>query len=311
MSSEEDTLSGEVHAAGSKPIQGWLTPRNGYFLGLMILTAIIFIHPLAVVIGSSVSADQYSQVLVVAPISVALLYLERSAIFAKLNYARPGAVLLAVLIGIFACISFVARGMDASAYISLSILLFSGCCIAVFWFSYGRAALWSGFFPLCFLVCMTPLPDALRNRVIVFLQYGSAVVTDWFFNVANIPFARDGVVIILPTVTIEIAQECSGIRSSVILVLAGLVLGHLFLRKTWSKFALVVLLVPLTIAKNALRIFSLSTLGMYVDPSFLTGRLHHQGGIVFFAASFIALWSLVWILQKFEGKAAKTISPSS
>jgi len=58
------------------------------------------------------------------------------------------------------------------------------------------------------------VPDALRNRVIVFLQHGSAVGTDWFFSVANIPFSRDGVVIALPTVSIEIAQECSGIRSS-------------------------------------------------------------------------------------------------
>ena len=130
---------------------------------------------------------------------------------------------------------------------------------------------------------------------------------------ANIPFSRDGVVIALPTVTIEIAQECSGIRSSLILVIAGLVLGHLFLGKTWSKFVLVALLVPLTIAKNALRIFTLSTLGIYVNPSFLTGRLHHQGGIVFFAASFVALWGMVWTLQNFEGRAvaAKTVAQSS
>jgi len=48
---------------------------------------------------------------------------------------------------------------------------------------------------------------------------------------------------------------------------------------------------------------------MYVDPSFLSGRLHHQGGIVFFVVSFIGLWAMVWILQKFEGKsvAAKTV----
>ena len=156
---------------------------------------------------------------------------------------------------------------------------------------------------------MTPLPDSLRHRVIVFLQYGSAVVTDWFFSAANIPFSRDGVIIVLPTVTIEIAQECSGIRSSVILVIAGLVLGHLFLRKIQSKVILLALLVPLTIAKNAFRIFSLSTLGMYVNPSFLSGRLHHEGGIVFFAVAFVALWAMVWILQKFEGQpvAVKTI----
>jgi exosortase/archaeosortase family protein len=74
----------------------------------------------------------------------------------------------------------------------------------------------------------------------------------------------------------------------------------------------VILLVPLTIIKNAFRIFTLSTLGMYVNPSFLSGRLHHQGGIVFFAVSFMALWIMVWGLQKFEGRsvAVKTVPQS-
>jgi len=275
----------------------------------MVLAAIIFVRPLAVVLGSAVSVDQYSQILVVPPISIALLYLEQKGIFARLSFAWLGVVFFTAFVAIFAWISIFDHGMDASEYISLSVLLFSGCVIAAFWFAYGNAALQKGLFPLCFLVFMTPLPDGPRERVITFLQYGSAVVTDWFFSLSGIPFSRGGVIIVLPTVTIEIAQECSGIRSSMILVIAGLVLGHLFLRKTWSKVILIALLVPMTIIKNALRIFTLSTLGMYVNQSFLTGRLHHQGGVVFFAAAFIILWGMVWVLQKFEGKpvAPKTV----
>jgi hypothetical protein len=51
---------------------------------------------------------------------------------------------------------------------------------------------------------------------------------------------------------------------------------------------------------------------MYVNPSFLTGRLHHQGGIVFFAVAFVALWVIVWILQKIEGQraSAKAVTQS-
>ena len=307
MPSEQNRLPEKVRGT-AEPAE-WLTVRNGCFASLIVLAVAIFFRPLALVIGSSFSVDQYSQILVVPPISVALIYLEWNTIFAKVAFSKLGGAVFAVFAVTFVCITFLARGIDASTYISLSILLFSGCSIAAFLCSYGSAAFRSALFPVCFLVFMTPLPDALRERVIVFLQYGSALVTDWFFTVANIPFSRDGVIIMLPTVTIEIAQECSGIRSSLILVIAGLVLGHLFLRKTWSKAALVILLVPLTIAKNGLRIFTLSTLGMYVDPSFLSGRLHHRGGIVFFIVSFIGLWAMIWILQKFEGKsvAAKTV----
>ena len=282
--------------------QIWFNRHSAWFLGLAILAIIIFIKPLAIVVGSSVSVDQYSQILIAAPLSVALVYLEKSAIYARVSFSKWGAVAFAVACGAFATTMVFAAALEPSLVISISILLFSFCCIAAFWFSYGDKALWSGLFPVCFLVVMTPLPDALRLHVITFLQYGSAVVTDWFFSAANIPFSRDGVIIMLPTVTIEIAQECSGIRSSMILVIAGLVLAHLFLRKIHSKIILLVLLVPLTIIKNALRIFSLSTLGMYVNESFLTGRLHHQGGVVFFALAFFALWALVWILQKVEGR---------
>jgi len=298
---ESQTLTGE---AQSKVEQGWRTPQNIWFLGLLALAVIVFIKPLAVVVRGSFSEDQYSQMLVIPPLSAALIYLEQKSIFARVNFTRLAVLFFAVFIAFFAALSFFNRSFDPSIYISLSILLFSVCCIAAFWFSYGGKAVWTGLFPLGFLILMTPLPDAWRERVIVFLQHGSAVISDWFFNAANIPYTREGVIIVLPSVTIEIAQECSGIRSSLILFIAGLVLGHLFLRKIHSKIILVLLLVPLTIIKNAFRIFSLSTLGMYVNPSFLSGRLHHQGGIVFFAVAFVALWVMVWVLQKIEGQPA-------
>jgi len=284
--------------------QGWFAAPNIYFFGLLALAAIVFIKPLIFVISGSFTEDQYSQMLTVPPLSAALLYLEQKSIFVHLSFSRLAAVFFAALIFLFVGLSFLKGEVDPSVYISLSILLFSACCMAAFWFSYGSKAAWAAMFPLGFLVLMTPLPDAWRERVITFLQYGSAVVTDWFFSVANIPFSRDGVIIVLPSVTIEIAQECSGIRSSLVLFIAGIVLGHLFLRKIQSKGILVLLLIPLTIIKNALRIFALSTLGMYVNPSFLSGRLHHQGGIVFFAIAFLALWLMVWVLQKIEGRPA-------
>ena len=283
-------------------IEGWFTTRNIVFLCLICTASVLFFRPLAIVVGSSVSADQYSQVLVVPPISLTLLYLERNSIFANLSYNRMGIVVFTLCSFLFVFLTFSGRTMDHSVYIALAILLSCGCSLGAFLFCYGPTAFRRATFPLCFLVLMTPLPDTLRNRVIVFLQYGSAVVTDWFFSLARIPYSRDGVIIVLPSVTIEIAQECSGIRSSLILVIGGLVLGHLFLRKMWTRAVMIGLLVPLTIAKNGLRIFALSTLGMYVDPSFLSGRLHRQGGIVFFAISFVALWLLVWILQKLEGQ---------
>ena len=274
--------------------------REAYFVGLIILAVVIFYRPLWIVVGSSFSVDQYSQVLVVAPLSVLLLYMEKRKIFARTAFSQAGVGLYVVFIGAFTYLARSASAIDASNYIALSILLFTACCIAAFLSSYGFQALQAGAFPVFFLILMTPLPDGLRNQAITFLQYGSAYVTDWLFTASGIPFTRAGVILALPSVTIEIAQECSGIRSSLILVISGLILGHLFLKSGWSKLALLVLLIPFTIIKNGIRIFTLSTLGMYVNPSFLTGRLHHEGGIVFFALALAGVWGAIWLLQGFE-----------
>jgi exosortase len=294
---------------GSRP--GVTNLRHACLLGLLIFAAGIFHGPLAVLVGSSVSVEQYSQILVVAPISALLLYMERRKVFAHVAYNVPGGVLYLALMCGFAYVARHAGTMDPSNYMSLSVLLFAGCCIAAFLFCYGFAACRVAAFPLFFLMLMTPMPDWLRERTITFLQNGSAVVTDWFFTAARIPFRREGVVLTLPVVTIEIAQECSGIRSSIVLFLVALVLGHLYLKSGWSNLALALLLVPLTIVKNGLRIFTLSTLGMYVDPSFLTGRLHHHGGFVFFALAFMGLWFVIWMLQKLEGVVAHERHPAA
>ncbi len=285
--------------------------RHAFLLGMVVVAAGIFHGPLTVLVGSSVSVEQYSQILVVVPISVLLLYMERKRILAHVAYSVPGGVLYLALLGAFAYVAGHSATMDPSSYISLSILLFAGCCISAFLFSYGVQAARAAAFPLFFLVLMTPMTDSLRERTITFLQNGSAVVTDWFFTAARIPFRREGVVLTLPIVTIEIAQECSGIRSSIVLFLVGLVLGHLYLKSGWSNLALALLMVPLTIFKNGMRIFTLSTLGMYVDRSFLTGNLHHHGGFVFFALAFVGLWFVIWMLQKFEGFAAGAKHPAA
>ena len=117
---------------------------------------------------------------------------------------------------------------------------------------------------------------------------------------AHVPFVRHGVVLQLPRIDIYVAEECSGIRSSLVLILSSLVLGHLYLKSFWSKTLLMLAVVPMTIAKNGLRIFVLSTLGIYVNPSFLSGRLHHQGGFIFFGLAFAGLVVFIWFFQKLE-----------
>jgi exosortase len=137
--------------------------------------------------------------------------------------------------------------------------------------------------------------------VIYLLQAGSAWITAGLFDLAGVPTLRDGFVFHLPSVTIEIAKECSGIRSSIAVLIIALLLVHFGLQSFWKKSLFIVCALFVMILKNGIRIASLTLLAMYVDPGFLTGKLHHEGGVVFFLVGLAFLIPVLCLLRRSEG----------
>jgi exosortase/archaeosortase family protein len=90
------------------------------------------------------------------------------------------------------------------------------------------------------------------------------------------------------------------------LLVTTMVLAQLLLRSPWRKALVIGLAVPLSVAKNGLRIFTIAMLGTRVDPGYLTGKLHHQGGIVFFGIALIAVFALLWIFRRGENWPLKS-----
>jgi exosortase/archaeosortase family protein len=84
------------------------------------------------------------------------------------------------------------------------------------------------------------------------------------------------------------------------LLVTTMVLAQLLLRSPWRKALLICMAVPLSVAKNGLRIFTIAMLGTRVDPKFLTGKLHRDGGIVFFTIALLATFALLWVLRRGE-----------
>jgi exosortase/archaeosortase family protein len=54
------------------------------------------------------------------------------------------------------------------------------------------------------------------------------------------------------------------------------------------------------IIKNGVRIATLTLLANYVNPQFLFGRLHRQGGFVFFLLGLALLLPVFWWLKRRE-----------
>src|ERR1700687_5194105 len=77
-----------------------------------------------------------------------------------------------------------------------------------------------------------------------------------------------------------------------------------FLRSTWRRLTLCILVIPIAILKNGLRIVTRSTLAIDVNPGFLHGNLHHQGGIVFFVIALLPMALILVLLQTGENPRA-------
>ena len=147
-----------------------------------------------------------------------------------------------------------------------------------------------------------PLPEVLLSHVITGLQYASAEVTYFLFKLTPLPVFREGFYFALPGLDIEIARKCSGIRSSMALLITCMLASHLLLRRWWSRSVVLFLVYPLAVFKNALRIVILCLLTLYVDERFFEEGLHSREGVVFFCLALIILLPILLGLRKLESR---------
>ncbi len=184
----------------------------------------------------------------------------------------------------------------------LAVMVFSFLCFlaAGAFFLLGWNWIKVVLFPAAFLLFMIPLPDAAVNSIEHFLMAVSAEAVDVFYSLAGIPYLRDDQVFQLPGITLVVAQECSGIRSSWVLVITSLVASYLFLRSPWRRAVLVGLVIPLGILRNGFRVLVLGWLCVHEGPHMIDSDIHHKGGPIFFALSLIPLFLMLWWLRRGE-----------
>jgi len=200
-------------------------------------------------------------------------------------------------------------GLSESGRLSTAVLAMVLMWMGGFALCYGKQTLQAAAFALCLTAFMIPLPTIILSKIVTVLQNGSAEVAYAIFKIAHVPVLRQGLKFSLPGVNIEIAEECSGIRSSMSLFIVSLIAGHIFLKTAWKKVCFSVATIFVVIFKNGVRIATLSWLGAYVNRDFLFGSLHHRyGGLVFSALSFAILLPLLMLLREPVGQLDGRIS---
>ncbi len=272
-----------------------------------IATAILvlcFSLPLYDLMRFAATDKLYSYILLIPFITMYLAWLKKSDISRDFEPARKlaGVFLAAGLVVIggywFAIYSHAQLApVDYLAWTTLAFLLFftSGGCLFL-----GQKNMRVFAFAFGFLFFMIPLPALLRHEIETSLQFGSAAVAEWFFVLSNTLYFREGLDFKLTGITLEVAPECSGIHSSVALLITSVLAGYLFLRRPWKRVALALFVIPLAVVRNGFRIFVLGELCVHIGPEMINSPIHHRGGPLFFILSLIPFFLLLIYLRKSE-----------
>jgi len=291
---------------------GYLTPWKRWFIlgAWVLLSLLLFTKPLTDLIQLAWQDATASHILLVPFISAWLLYIDARGnalnngfdIRSALAFLFP-AILIAILPAY--CTSCLPRDR-LSLYILSFVLLLVGGFVLILGFAKAKASS----FALAILLFLIPIPDLILNRIIYWLQMGSAAIAQVLFDLSGAPVLREGFIFRLPRMSIEVAAECSGIRSSLALLILALLVAHFSFRPTWKRAVFVIAGLCMMLIKNGIRIATLTLLANYVDPDFLYGKLHRRGGVVFFLIGLALLLPVYWYLRKGEEGRANFIAES-
>jgi exosortase C (VPDSG-CTERM-specific) len=285
--------------------------------GLMAVTAILticFSKPLYDLAWYSLNSELHSYIPLIPLISLYLIWSKRRSLALACRPA-PRLAVLSLLGGFATLVAYwwavkIGWRPDTEDYLALMTLSYLLFFLAGSFVFLGRETLRTIAFPVGFLIFSVPFPGFLQSWMECFLQHSSAQAADVLFRMSATPIFRQGLVFELPGFSLEVAPECSGIHSTLVLFITSLLAGHLFLRAPWNRALLTLGVIPLAILRNGLRIFIIGQLCVRVSPDMINSYIHRHGGPIFFALSLIPFFLLLIFLRKTEsgsGQAGKDV----
>jgi exosortase len=140
------------------------------------------------------------------------------------------------------------------------------------------------------LVLAIPLPTILFNQITFPLQILASTLASQLLQLVGVPVLRDGNIIQLPAMPLEVAEACSGIRSLMSLFTVAVIYGYFLERQTWRRVVLALSSLPIAVTANVVRIFGTGLCVQYWDPDKALGFFHEFSGWLMFLVSLACLY---------------------
>lgn len=242
-------------------------------------------------VGQWAHDPNYSHGFFVPAFSAFVLWSERD----KLRRLRTEPCASGLLVLLFGMAVLTAGTLGAELFFSRVSLLFTlaGLVILTCGWNFMRAI----FFPWIFLLFMIPIPAIILNQITFPLQLLASRTAAHTLPWMGVPVLREGNIIQLPAMALEVAEACSGIRSLMSLATLAIIYGYLLEPRIAIRWILALASVPIAVIANSFRIIGTGLLVQYWDPEKAQGFFHTFSGWLIFVVSLLMLFALHRALQ--------------
>jgi exosortase len=277
---QTESASPRPASAGVRAIPPW------EWVVLGILTLWLYSTTLMHLIGQWRADPNFSHGFFVPLFSAFVIWQERDRLAGISR--RPSWAGLIVLVAGLAMLVVGRLGAELFLDRASLLLVLAGVVILFLGWDFFRALL----FPWAFLLLMIPIPNIVFNEITFPLQLLASRVAATVLPILGVPVLRQGNVINLPAMPLEVAEACSGIRSLLSLLTLAVIYGYLTEKRLWVRWVLAIASVPITVLANDVRIVGTGLLVQYWDPEAAQGYFHASWGFIIFVISLLMLYGL-------------------
>jgi len=270
------------------------TTQKNWLAGALVAVGFVFLfhQVFTKLVADWYNDDNYSHGFLIVPIAAYLAWERRHRFWSA--PVRPSLLGLVVVAGSV----LVLTGGVLGSELFMTRIAILGMLVGTLLFLFGWGRLRVLVFPIAFLLLMIPIPAIIFNQIAFPLQLLASRFGESVMNAANVPVLREGNVLVLANITLEVAQACSGIRSLVSLLTLAIVLGYFADPRMWVRILIAVASVPVAVITNGARVAGTGLAAHHFGPAAAEGFLHEFSGWLVFIAAFALLLFVQQVIAK-------------
>jgi len=274
------SFASDSKAAVDSLLSAWTVA--GLLQGIVLATLIVLLYRNVAsnLVAQWIQDPNYSHGFFIPLFCAWVIWKERSRL--QRVDKKPTWVGLLIMIGALGVLLLGVLGAENFLSRSSLVFLIAGMII----YFCGWTALHTLLFPWACLFLMIPIPAIIFNQVALPLQFLAAKLASGMLALVGIPVLREGNIIHLPSLSLDVVEACSGIRSLVSLLTLAVVCGYLLGSRPLHRLLLVITAVPVAVVANSFRIMGSGMLGEYWSPEKAEGFFHLFSGLLVFLVSF-------------------------